>query len=98
MSKRFPQELQNLWRQPGIKAAFISENEPLLEEDCPNCGGLGLFSTFIATNGPFNNPSAKGVNHFADGKWWVGQTFTAPCPVCGGVNPEIRVPAQRVTA
>lgn len=25
-----------------------------------------------------------GINHYASGKWWVGENFVALCPVCQG--------------
>jgi hypothetical protein len=86
MSKQFPAEFQSIWQQPGIKAAFVSENAPLLPSDCENCGGLGFLSTFVASDGPFKSPSATGANHYDDGKWWKGSTYTAVCPVCHGAK------------
>jgi hypothetical protein len=83
MNKQFPREFQSIWAQPGIRAAFVSENISLLPSDCQNCGGLGFLSTFVASEGPYNSPSVKGVSHYSDGKWWVGTTYAAVCPVCG---------------
>lgn len=45
-------------------------------------------STFVGVSGPFNTPPVGKdiVAHYGDGKWWGGQNFTAPCPVCGGMK------------
>lgn len=80
----YPQYFKQLWNDNGIKAAFVSEVKPLQPSDCGNCGGSGKMITFVARGGPFNTPGGKGISHFANGKWWQGENFTALCPVCQG--------------
>ena len=97
MNKRFPVEFQEAWAAIGIKAAFVQDNEPIPgRNDCANCGGRGFMASFIATKGPFAHPSSAldEVSHWHDGKWWIGKTITAICPVCRGSNPEITVPEE----
>jgi hypothetical protein len=94
MNKKFPYSFISAWSEPGVKAAFITDEQPAKIGGCENCGGWGFFATFIATDGPFNSPtdgrydnatfSFTKVNHFYDGKWWVGTTISDKCPVCNG--------------
>lgn len=91
MTKRFPPEFLEAWRSGQAKAAFVSDEPPIRPgRDCDNCGGRGFMSTFLAKNGPYNSPSngKDDVNHYHDGKWWVGKTITATCPVCKGLNAQ----------
>lgn len=82
----FPPEFKIVWKQAGIKAAFVSELRRVNPYECENCGGAGLMTTFIAADGPFSTPGTKNgkAMHYHDGKWWVGNTYSANCPVCGG--------------
>jgi hypothetical protein len=86
MSKQFPPVLQNIMRQPEVKAAWMSDNEPRIPSDCNNCGGLGFFAIFVASNGPYNYPPQKGVGHYDGEHWWQGVTYTDVCPVCKGLR------------
>jgi hypothetical protein len=83
--KVFPSSFKLLWREPTTKAAFIGDEPTDQNAKCHNCGGRGFMTTFIATAGPFEHPPARPkVGHWHDGKWWVGSTEIANCPVCGG--------------
>lgn len=76
----------------SVKAVFIGVLESPNPTDCRNCGGAGVMSMFLATEGPYNSPAAPysgKSSHWYDGKWWVGNTITAPCPVC-----EKEIPPQ----
>lgn len=94
---RYPQAFQDMWRAGNTKAAFVSEAVSKKASDCQNCGGAGMMATFIAVMGPFDNlPVGKGIiAHYANGKWWGGANFTAPCPVCGGSGRAATVPEQK---
>ena len=87
-NKQFPLEFREAWALDSVKAAFVLDEPGILpERDCVNCGGRGFMSTFVASKGPFNNVGNLGeVSHYHDGKWWVGKTITATCPVCHGLN------------
>lgn len=80
----YPTLFKQMWGEKDVKAAFVSENAQLQPSDCPNCGGSGRMTTFIAKEGPFNTPGGIGISKYANGKWWVGQHFTALCPICQG--------------
>jgi hypothetical protein len=74
-------------KAPEVKKAWLSDNKPLRSDDCPNCGGLGFHAVFVAVAGPFKTPAAPysgKSSKYWQGSWWVGGTYTAPCPVCGG--------------
>ncbi len=83
----FPFEMKLLWREPGVKRAWISDYQggPDLT-GCSNCNGSGIFATFIAKAGPFQSPSSRfdDVSHWYNDAWWVGKTYVYPCPVCHG--------------
>lgn len=105
MDKHFPYDMKLLMTQPTVKAAFVSDIKPKLPDDCGNCGGFGVLCVFIATEGPYRTPAApyRGDNktsHWHDNKWWVGQTYSFPCPDCNGLGCVERkhtkaVPIQR---
>lgn len=91
MDKHFPYEMKLVIEQPTVKAAFISDIQPKLETDCPNCGGLGTLMVFLATEGPFQTPAAAyradgKCSKWNDNKWWVGNTYSFSCPDCGGLG------------
>jgi hypothetical protein len=89
--KPFPDVLVKLAQDPRVKKAFYLEYEKQPGE-CENCGGMGVMSLFLATNGPFREPSGgKFVCKWHDGWWWSAPsgdlhfgTVSAPCPVCHG--------------
>ena len=91
---QFPSELKFYLKGAGVKAAWMSENKPISPRDCPNCGGLGVMSVFVATDGPYESPAnpyagsteAPQSSHWDNGKWWIGEAHTANCPVCHGVR------------
>lgn len=96
MDKVFPTEFKTLLRNPAVKKAFVSDVQPIGALDCRNCGGAEVMAIFIATKGPFQTPEAPykdETSHFDEtagrkGGWWVGKTYTFPCPVClGGKKP-----------
>jgi hypothetical protein len=37
---------------------------------------------FIATGGPFRDPTGGKINHWSREGWYVGETKSAVCPVC----------------
>ena len=97
MDKIFPKELKLYATHPSVKKSFISITEPTGALDCPNCGGTETFALFCAIKGPFQSPATPGAmegefyltSHFDEtigrkGGWWVGITYTFPCPVCIG--------------
>lgn len=87
MNVQFPPIFNSHWKQPGIKAAFVTESHPHHPGECINCGGIGTMTTFCATAGPFDNPPVgKLIAHFGNGKWWGGANFSASCPVCNGTG------------
>jgi hypothetical protein len=83
-NKVYPRELKELATTKSHKSIFWGEFTPLRPSDCDNCGGMGFMSCFIAYVGPFNHTPAehKLSIHWDNGKWWIGQAFSAPCPVC----------------
>jgi len=103
MDRHFPSEFKFLATQEAVKACFVSEVQGL-PGDCPNCGGVGVLAIFLATEGPYQAPTApyrsdKKTSHFHDGAWWVGKTSCFPCPDCKGLGrlgvggqPERQVP------
>ena len=103
MSKTFPREIQETIRRVNPKAAFISEIELLNPTECQNCGGVGFFALFLASKGPFQTPAApynsnRESSHFDEtagknGGWWVGTTYTFPCPEC--LDGEIPLPTKQ---
>lgn len=103
MDKIFPPEIKTLVSNRNVKEAFISVIEPVSPKDCQNCGGAEVFALFLATDGPYQSPGApyRGdgkTSHWDETikKWWVGNTYTFPCPVCireGRVSSK-PVPAQ----
>ena len=109
-NKVFPPEIKRYISVPGVKAAFVSDISPVNPHDCTNCGGAQVFALFVATKGPFQAPAAPyakdgETSHFDPtagklGGWWVGKTFTFPCPVClGGQKPvEVAIPQPRQAA
>jgi hypothetical protein len=81
----FPDDFKRYWKQPGVKAAFV-DPPPEQANGCANCGGRGFMATFVATVGPLKDvPGTFGkVAHYAAEAWWIGELFTADCPVCRG--------------
>ena len=75
---------------PAAKLILFSDLPKAQLNDCENCGGLGFFNVFIASDGPFNEPAFPyngkdtdhKTSHWHDGKWWVGKSYNFPCPVC----------------
>lgn len=88
MDRIFPEDLKIAARQPFVKKAFISDIPRLLAGGCANCGGLGAFVLFLATDGPFEYPFPKKdkTSHWHDGKWWLGKSYEFACPVCRGLG------------
>jgi len=95
MDKHFPKVLQMMATNPQIKKYFLLEY-PQEQEACPNCGGVGFISFFLATSGPFDEPAGPGGKHplvskWHDGKWWCAPsgdlhfgTISSACPDCSG--------------
>jgi hypothetical protein len=77
-------EMRYKLKDPGTRAAWMSENAALGPDDCKNCGGVGFLYLFVATSGPFHAPPSSGIGKWDEAiqKWWVGQTHSYPCPVC----------------
>ena len=91
MDKHFPYEMKLLIKQDTVKAAFLSNIESKLPNDCQNCGGFGVLVVFIATEGPYQSPAApyradNKTSHWHDDKWWVGSSYSFPCPDCAGLG------------
>jgi hypothetical protein len=79
--KKYPNEFQMYFKDPATRACFISDIPPLRKGECPNCSGAGFLYIFVATSGPFREPSQNKINHWDNG-WWVGKTYQGLCPVC----------------
>lgn len=90
----YPTNFPFYFKDPSTKRAWISENKPIAPTDCENCGGLGMLSMFVATDGPFDTPpnpylgppEEPLVSHWAEGRWWLGHALTGVCPTCHGVK------------
>ena len=82
----FPPEFKMYMKDPTTRAAFISENTSPNPSDCKNCGGVGYLFLFVATGGPFRDPTQNKVNHWSPEGWWTGKTQQALCPVCHNVR------------
>jgi len=112
MDKIFPKEIKMFASQSKVKKAFISDTPKTNPNDCDHCGGAEVFALFCGLKGPFQTPAAPNqkegemylVSHWDEtagnkGGWWVGVTYTFPCPVCIGgqkpIEPERTYPTQR---
>ena len=84
MKHVFPASFKELWKDPTIKMACISDIQPGSKADCENCGGIGHLYTFISKIGPLASPSPSDTTKFISGKWWVGNNISGECPVCKG--------------
>ena len=91
----YPQEFKALAKNLDVKKTFVSDIQHTNPRDCENCGGAEVMSIFLATKGPFQSPGAPNnrdeTSHWDStvgmkGGWWVGKTYTFPCPVCFGVK------------
>lgn len=87
-----PKEFDAYFRDPKVKAAWISGSDGVNYTGCDNCSGAGVFVASIAVAGPFEAPQAKGASHYHDGYWWSVITKVAECPVCHNIK---RRPAKR---
>jgi hypothetical protein len=88
-----PAELTSAFRNPSTKKAWISDF-PAMQGQCENCGGAGVVTAFVATEGPYTSPAhpyliRDGVRltsktDIINGqtKFWVGQTISVVCPEC----------------
>lgn len=94
MPKHFPPDMIAAAREPYVKMAFISDPPLLNEDQCQNCGGLGVFILFLATDGPFRDcfPMKGKVSHGHDGHWWMGLSYVFKCPDCKGLGSIEREP------
>ena len=103
MDKQFPKEMKMYATGAKVKKAFVSIVEPTHLRDCENCGGTQVFALFCAIKGPFETPIMPGMkegDHYLTshydancgyggrGGWWAGITYTFPCPVCLGDQPQ----------
>ena len=89
-----PAAITSALRNPSTKKAWISDYPSTGTEACQNCGGSGVITAFIATEGPYDQPA--GPYLIRDGarltsktdiinkqvKYWVGKTISLPCPDC----------------
>lgn len=82
MNKNFP--LAMIEAAKLSKISFLSDVQPISPNDCKNCGGMGYFFLFLATDGPFQSPSVHKVNKWHNEAWYVGETQSYKCPDCGG--------------
>lgn len=79
---KYPNEFQMYFKDPATRACFISEIQSLKPGECPNCGSVGYLYIFVATGGPFRDPSEGKVNHWTKEGWYIGKTYQGLCPVC----------------
>jgi hypothetical protein len=93
----FQRTLQTYLKAPGVKKAWISENQSPNPNDCQSCGGASYIYIFVATGGPFNTPGCGPhiISKWHDGKFWVGQTYAITCPTCAGKIAPRLSPAVR---
>lgn len=89
MDKHFPPEMIAAARESYVKKAFISDiHGHGLPGECENCGGLGTFVLFLATDGPYQEPlpSKDKTAHWYNNYWWMGKTYEFKCPDCQGLG------------
>jgi hypothetical protein len=92
MNKKFPQELTSFVSSKICKIYFLMDlTDRGPENACQNCGGLGVFHVFGATEGPFQTTTAPyradgKVSKWHDGRWYVGNTVCFTCPDCKGLG------------
>lgn len=92
MPKHFPKDMIALATNPAAKLILFSDLPKAHVTDCNNCGGLGFFNVFVASDGPFREPlfpyngtyEDHKVSHWHDGGWWSGKSYNFPCPDCSG--------------
>jgi hypothetical protein len=97
MHQHYPSAWNFYINSPDVKKVLWLQYEGV--GSCPNCGGSGVVSVFLATAGPFDSPgSSNYVSKWFDGKWWCAPsfdskkpdeslhfgTFSADCPDCRG--------------
>ena len=89
MDKHFPADMLAATRGIGIKLVLFTDNPSNDFMDCENCGGLGFFNVFLATEGPFEQPGFPyrkdmKISHWYNDRWWVGKSYNFTCPDCKG--------------
>jgi len=106
MVTMYPREFSMLAKNIDVKKTFVSDIQRINPKDCENCGGAEVMSIFLAMKGPFQAAATPNnrdeTSHWDNaagrkGGWWVGKTYTFPCPVCLGVKraePENVMPTQ----
>ena len=89
----YPVEFRTLAKAIDVKWFRVSDIQAILPSDCKNCGGVGWLGIFVSKRGPFKSPGHPygeetskwdQETYAGQGGWWVGKTFTLPCPVCLG--------------
>lgn len=94
MPKHYPKDMIALATNPAAKLILLSDTQPTNVNDCANCGGLGLFNVFVATEGPFQEPAFPyngtmedhKISHWFNGWWWSGKSYNFTCPDCHGAG------------
>ena len=89
MAKHFPSDMLLAASQNGMKLILFSDIVPSGLQDCINCGGIGFFNVFFATEGPYQQPAAPyrsdgKISHWHNDRWWVGKSYNFTCPDCQG--------------
>jgi hypothetical protein len=92
MPKNFSRDMINVATNPSAKLILFSDLPCCTVNDCPNCGGLGFFNIFVASDGPFKEPmfpyngssDDHKTSHWYNGYWWSGKSYNFPCPDCNG--------------
>lgn len=92
MNKHFPPEMIQIAKLG--KMSFLSDCQPINPNDCINCGGMGVFVLFIATEGPYRQPANpyrkdEKTSKWYNGNWWVGESHSFVCPDCKGQGGRI---------
>lgn len=92
MRKNYPRDMIALATNPAAKLILFSDLPRAHMNDCANCGGMGFFNVFVASDGPFPEPgfpyngSAEDhkTSHWYNDSWWVGKSYNFTCPDCKG--------------
>lgn len=90
--KNFPRDMIAVATNPSAKLILFSDLPTADVFDCENCGGMGFFNVFVATDGPFQEPmnpyNGTGedhkTSHWYNDRWWIGKSYNFNCPDCKG--------------
>lgn len=106
MRKNYPRDMIALATNPAAKLILFSDLPQAHVSDCANCGGMGFFNVFVASDGPFNEPyfpyngtpEDHKTSHWYNGSWYAGKSYNFDCPDCRGQGRFKTIPAAEVAA